>query len=161
MSNYKKYDDDFKKTLVELYNNGRTQSSIANEYGISLSALARWIRLYSTVKTDTGEILTAKQIKDLQKRNAQLEEENIILKKRLPSSRHTQTKTRRGLQTSFSTQNQNSLPASFMLTEALTTSILAPILLLAPMLISKLSKIFCKFILITIIRLVPTKFVVF
>jgi len=78
MSNYKKYDDDFKKNLVELYNNGRTQTSIANEYGISLSALARWIRLYSTVKTDNGEILTAKQIKDLQKRNAQLEEENII-----------------------------------------------------------------------------------
>ena len=28
-----------------------------------------------------GEVLTAKQVKELQKRNAQLEEENLILKK--------------------------------------------------------------------------------
>jgi len=30
---------------------------------------------------DNGDVLTAKQIKELQKRNAQLEEENLILKK--------------------------------------------------------------------------------
>lgn len=35
----------------------------------------------STVETSNGEILTAKQIQELQKRNAQLEEENLILKK--------------------------------------------------------------------------------
>ncbi len=40
-----------------------------------------WIKQYSTVQTDDGEILTAKQVKDLQKRNAQLEEELLILKK--------------------------------------------------------------------------------
>ena len=51
----------------------------------------KWIRLYSEVKTVDGDIMTAKQIKDLQRRNAQLEEENLILKKRLPYSRHTQT----------------------------------------------------------------------
>lgn len=32
-------------------------------------------------ETSNGEILTAKQIQELQKRNAQLEEENLILKK--------------------------------------------------------------------------------
>ena len=55
------------------------------------------IKQYSTVETSNGEILTAKQIQELQKRNAQLEEENLILKKRLPSSRHTQTKIKRSL----------------------------------------------------------------
>ena len=35
----------------------------------------------TTVKTEDGDVLTAKQIKELQKRNAQLEEENLILKK--------------------------------------------------------------------------------
>lgn len=30
---------------------------------------------------DDGDVLTAKQVKDLQKRNAQPEEENLILKK--------------------------------------------------------------------------------
>lgn len=33
------------------------------------------------LKTDDGEVLTAKQVKELQKRMAQLEEENQILKK--------------------------------------------------------------------------------
>ncbi len=36
---------------------------------------------YSTIETDEGDILTAKQVKELQKRLAQLEEENLILKK--------------------------------------------------------------------------------
>lgn len=75
------YDEDFKRTLVELYHNGKTQASLIKEYGISQSALAKWIKLYSTVKIDSGELLTAKQVKELQKRMAQLEEENQILKK--------------------------------------------------------------------------------
>lgn len=39
-------------------------------------------------------VLTAQQVKALQRRNAQLEEENLILKKPLQSSRHTQTTIR-------------------------------------------------------------------
>ncbi len=61
------YDEDFKRTLVELYHNGKTQASLIKEY--------------ATVKIDSGELLTAKQVKELQKRMAQLEEENQILKK--------------------------------------------------------------------------------
>ena len=76
-----RYDEDFKKSLVSLYQNDKTQSSIVKEYGISQTALTRWIKQYSTVETEDGEILTAKQIKELQRRNAQLEEENLILKK--------------------------------------------------------------------------------
>ena len=77
----KRYDEDFKRTLVELYHNGKTQASLIKEYGVSQTALARWIKQYSTVETENGEFLTARQIKDLQKRNALLEEENLILKK--------------------------------------------------------------------------------
>lgn len=76
-----KYDDDFKKSLVSLFQNGKSQSQLCKEYGVSKSALSKWIKQYSTVQTDDGQILTAKQIKELQKRNAQLEEENLILKK--------------------------------------------------------------------------------
>lgn len=43
--------------------------------------LNRWFKQYSTVETDDGEVLTTKQVKELQKRMAQLEEENLILKK--------------------------------------------------------------------------------
>lgn len=76
-----KYDDDFKKSLVSLFQNGKSQSQLCKEYGVSKSALSKWIKQYSTVQTDDGQILTAKQIKELQKRNAKLEEENLILKK--------------------------------------------------------------------------------
>ena len=37
--------------------------------------------LNNAVEIDNGEILTPKQVNELQKRNAQLEEENLILKK--------------------------------------------------------------------------------
>lgn len=59
-----------------------------------MTGLNKWIKQYSEIETEDGDIMTAKQIKELQKRNAQLEEENLILKKRLPYSRHTQTTTR-------------------------------------------------------------------
>ena len=76
-----KYDEDFKKSIVALYQNGKSQTQISKDYGVSLSAISRWIKLYSEVKIDDNTILSAKQVKDLQKRNAQLEEENLILKK--------------------------------------------------------------------------------
>lgn len=79
--NHKQYDEDFKKSVVNLIQNGKTQVQVSKEYGISLSAISRWVKLYSTVTTEDGDILTAKQVKDLQKRLLQLEEENLILKK--------------------------------------------------------------------------------
>lgn len=76
-----RYDEEFKKTIVELYNSGKTQASLIREYDISQSAISKWIKQYSSVTLDNGEVLTSKQIKQLQKRNAMLEEENLILKK--------------------------------------------------------------------------------
>lgn len=75
------YDEDFKKSIVSLYHNGKSQTQLSKEYGVAQTALSKWIKLYSTVETDTGEVLNAKQVKELQKRMAQLEEENKILKK--------------------------------------------------------------------------------
>ena len=76
-----KYDEEFKKSLVTLHQNGKSQSELVREYGVSYSALSKWIRAYSEVKIDVDTIMTAKQVKELQKRNALLEEENLILKK--------------------------------------------------------------------------------
>lgn len=92
-NNPAKYTEEFKKTIVSLYQSGKTYSQIQKEYGVSSSALSNWVRKYSQVKVDDDTILSAQQIKALQKRNAELEEENLILKKRLQSSRHTQTET--------------------------------------------------------------------
>ena len=76
-----KYEEEVKKNLVALHSNGKSQAELCREYGVSESALAKWIKNYSSVKTDDGEVITAKQVKELQKRNAALEEENLILKK--------------------------------------------------------------------------------
>ena len=82
-NNKPQYDESFKKNIVALHQNGKSQTELSKEYGISVSAISRWIKLYSEVKVDDDTVMTAKQIKELQKRNAQLEEENIILKKAL------------------------------------------------------------------------------
>lgn len=68
-----KYTEEFKKTIVSLYQSGKTYAQIQREYGVSSSALSNWIRKYSQVKVDEDTILTAQQIKALQKRNAELE----------------------------------------------------------------------------------------
>jgi transposase len=39
------------------------------------------VKKYSQVRVDEDTVLSAQQIKALQKRNAELEEENLILKK--------------------------------------------------------------------------------
>ena len=68
-----RYDEDFKRTLVNLYQSGgKTQAALCKEYGVSQTALTRWIKQYSTVETDNGEVMTAKQVKELQRRLAQL-----------------------------------------------------------------------------------------
>ena len=64
-----------------MYESGKTYADIKKEYGISSSTLSVWVKKYSQVKIDDDTILTAQQIKALQKRNAELEEENLILKK--------------------------------------------------------------------------------
>ena len=89
-----KYTEEFKKTIVSLYQSGKTYSQIQKEYGVSSSALSNWVRKYSQVRVDDDTVLSAQQIKELQRRNAELEEENLILKKPLQSSRHTQTEIR-------------------------------------------------------------------
>ena len=38
------YDEDFKKSLVTLYHNEKTQTRLCKEYGVSQSALGKWIK---------------------------------------------------------------------------------------------------------------------
>ena len=57
------------------------QTAICKEYRVSQTALTHWIKPYATVETDDCGVMTAKQVKELQRQLAQLEEENLILKK--------------------------------------------------------------------------------
>ena len=75
------YTDEFKKNIVTLHENGKTYAQLTVEYGVSTSAISDWVKQFSEVRLSDDTVLTARQIEHLRKRNAALEEENIILKK--------------------------------------------------------------------------------
>ena len=78
---YKSYDEDFKKTIVNLYENGKGISELYREYGVGKSTIDSWIKKYKTIITSTGETTTNDEILKLQKKNRELEQEVEILKK--------------------------------------------------------------------------------
>ncbi|MBQ7032414.1 MAG: transposase [Clostridia bacterium] len=59
MSTKNKYTSEFKKTVVNLYHSGKNYAQIHNEYGVSLSVLSKWVKLYSEVKIDDDTVITA------------------------------------------------------------------------------------------------------
>lgn len=81
MAKIKRYDDEFKKSLVDLHLAGKTQADLCRDYGVSGSALSKWVRQFSEVKLEDNQSLPQNRFKNFKKRNAQLEEENLILKK--------------------------------------------------------------------------------
>ncbi len=62
MDRGKRYNEDFKKMIVELYNNqNKPTYEIVREYGISNSALYKWVKDYSPIKSENGEITNNKE----------------------------------------------------------------------------------------------------
>ena len=59
---YKSYDEDFKKTIVNLYENGKGISELSREYGVGKSTIDSWIKKYKTIITSTGETTTNDEI---------------------------------------------------------------------------------------------------
>ncbi len=78
---YKSYDEEFKKTLVTLYENGKKISELSREYGINESTIRPWIQKYGTITTSTGETTNNDEIIKLKKELQQVQLENEILKK--------------------------------------------------------------------------------
>lgn len=78
---YKSYDEDFKKTVVSLYENGKGISELSREYGVGKSTIDSWIKKFKTITTSTGEVTNNDEILKLQKKNRELEQEVEILKK--------------------------------------------------------------------------------
>ena len=59
----KTYTEEFKKTIVELYENGnKNKSELAREYGTSEGNVRAWIKKYGKIKTSTGEVTTNDEI---------------------------------------------------------------------------------------------------
>ena len=78
---HKSYDENYKKTIVNLYESGKRKSELTREYGISYTNINNWIKKYGKIKTSTGEVTTNDEIIKLKKKNFELEQEVEILKK--------------------------------------------------------------------------------
>ena len=81
--NGKRYDEDFKKMIVELYHSGSSVSDLEREYGVSNVSIYNWIKDYSEIKIDENTKITKKEKLEIQKENKKLKEELAILKKAL------------------------------------------------------------------------------
>ncbi len=82
MNNKKHYPEEFKKQIVELYENGRSVIELAREYGLVEQTIYKWINRYEPfAKNEQGETVTQADVKAMQRRIAELEMENEILKK--------------------------------------------------------------------------------
>lgn len=74
----KQYTTDFKNTIIELYNSGKTLATLSSEYGISKSTIIGWLKKAKPVAIDKNATITSADYQSMLKKMAQLEEENEI-----------------------------------------------------------------------------------
>ena len=78
---YNKFDDEYKRTIVQLYENGKTISELEREYGVGHSTITNWINKYQKITTPSGKVTTNDEVAKLKKELKQFQLENEILKK--------------------------------------------------------------------------------
>ena len=79
----KRYSEDFKKQIVELYNSGKPVLNIEREYDLHASVIYGWIKRYNksgSFKASENRTPEEKRLIELEKENRQLKMENDILK---------------------------------------------------------------------------------
>jgi transposase len=79
-SRSKRYSDEFRQEIVNLYNQGRTQASLEREYGVTAATIGYWIKNSKEVVIDDNQTVSLKEYKALQKKLAEKEAEVEILK---------------------------------------------------------------------------------
>ncbi len=80
--NHKKYTQEFRQQIVDLYNTGNYSfSQLLEDYGITKPTLSQWINDLSPIQVSGTEIITLQEYKSLQKKIYELELENEILRK--------------------------------------------------------------------------------
>ena len=75
------YTEEFKNTIVELYNAGKSLAELSSEYALSKSTITGWLKKNKPITVDKNTTITAADYQAILKKNRQLEEENEILKK--------------------------------------------------------------------------------
>ena len=81
MGKGRRYDQEYKDMIVELFKSGMSLAELSSEYGIAKSTINGWVKDVKEIKVDEDEIMTLKEVKALKKEMARIKEENEILKK--------------------------------------------------------------------------------
>lgn len=55
----KQYIEEFKNTIVELYNSGRSLSELSSEYALSKSTITGWVKKNKPISVDKDTTITA------------------------------------------------------------------------------------------------------
>ena len=79
-NNCKRYNEEFKKIIVNLYKSDTSVLDLSEEYGASVPTIYNWIKLYDDYRTSDGEKMTTKEILEI-KKIQKIKGENDILKK--------------------------------------------------------------------------------
>ncbi|HLR66870.1 MAG TPA: transposase [Virgibacillus sp.] len=79
--NGKRYSDDFRKMVVDLYHSGQSVRKLSSEYGVSEVTIYTWIKKLSPAEMEDGSSVTPEDYAELQKQMLKLQQENEILKK--------------------------------------------------------------------------------
>ncbi len=79
----KGYEEQFKKQIVSLYNNGKSLADLNRDYGVAKSTISTWVKRYNnSMSFDINDNRTEeeKELIALRKKVKELEMENDILK---------------------------------------------------------------------------------
>ena len=68
----KQYTDEFKKTIVELYNSGKILSELSSKYAGEKSTITTCIKQNQTITLDKNTTITAAEYKKLLNKNGSL-----------------------------------------------------------------------------------------
>ncbi len=80
----KRYNQEYKDMIVDLFKSGISLAELSREYSITKSTINGWIKGVKEIKVDENEVMTLKEVKALKKEIARIKEENEILKKAMP-----------------------------------------------------------------------------
>ena len=81
MGKGRRYDQEYKDMIVELFKSGMSLAELSSEYGIAKSTINGWIKDVKDIKVDENVVMTLQEVQSLKKEMARIKEENEILKK--------------------------------------------------------------------------------
>ena len=76
MGKGRRYDQEYKDMIVELFKSGMSLAELSSEYGIAKSTINGWVKDVKEIKVDENEVMTLKE------EMARIKEENEILHQR-------------------------------------------------------------------------------